>query len=299
MTKKLALLMLSVCTLLGVGAGSSSAGNILWYTGHSGYDEGHTQIVALYATVGGVVDVNSDPTLPSVLTGYNLIFIVMPGFTNPSDTFGPTEKANLASWLNTASHRVVMVGDWDGFYQGQAVMADLLAYIGNPIVFVPGAYDTGCGHCAGPMGLADPLTAGLTHVCYGLTPTWNPTYGKPLEYPEDPNAPGPWIVTNGTDLPCIVGYGDQNGVTDPCGYLDLSAGDADSKTFAIRLFTVTCAGDPQFACCLPTGNCQMLTRVDCDAAQGTFYVDQNCSQIVCNPSPTEISTWGKIKRSYR
>jgi hypothetical protein len=70
-------------------------------------------------------------------------------------------------------------------------------------------------------------------------------------------------------------------------------------TFAFRLFTVTCAGDPQFACCLFSGDCQMLTRVDCDAAHGIFYANQNCSQIECIPAPTEISTWGRTKSSYR
>jgi len=41
----------------------------------------------------------------------------------------------------------------------------------------------------------------------------------PLAYPEDPVAPGPWIVSNGTNILCIVGIGDQNALTDACGYM--------------------------------------------------------------------------------
>jgi hypothetical protein len=289
--------ILAACLFALALAGPASAGDVLWYLGHSGFDEGHTEIVALLQGQGAAVDVDSSNPLP-VLDNYTLVFIVMPGFLNPSDNFDANEKTRLGAWLTTASHRVVMVGDWDGFYQGQGVMNDLLAAIGNPIVFVPGAWDTGCGHCAGPLGMADPLTAGLNHVCYALTPTWNPTYGKPLAYPEDAGAPGPWLVTNGTDLPCIVGVGDSNALTDLCHPLAVS-GDADSRTFAGRLYTVTCAGEPQFACCLPDGRCASLTRADCLAAGGTPYPGLNCDQVTCAPTPAESQTWGQIRATYR
>jgi hypothetical protein len=298
MSMKNALLLLAgVLIVLSSVSAPAMAGDVLWFLGHSGFDEGHDDVVALLQGAGATVDVNSDPTLPA-LTGYTLAFIVMPGFTNPADFFTAAEKTALSNWLQTASHRVVMVGDWDGFYQGQAVMNDLLAAIGNPIVFVPGAWDSGCGHCAGPLGDPDPLTAGLNHVCYALTPTWDPTYGKPLAFPESPGAPGPWLVTNNTLIPCIVGVGDSNALTDLCHPLAVS-GDADSRTFATRLYTVTCAGEPQFACCLPDGACQNLTRTDCDAAYGTFHDGLNCDQVVCNPSPVENGTWGHLKSLYR
>lgn len=297
MKTRVLLAILGLVVLTGISSMPAGAGDVLWFLGHSGYDEGHNDIVNLLQTVGATVDVNSDPTLPS-LTGYTLAFIVMPGFFNPSDYFNAAEKAALNAWLLTASHRVVMVGDWDGFYQGQAVMNDLLAAIGNPIVFVPGAWDAGCGHCSGPLGLPDPLTQGLTHVCYAYTPTWDPTYGKPLAYPEDPAAPGPWLVTNNTLIPCIVGVGDSNALTDLCGPMGPS-GDADSKTFATRLYTVTCAGEPQFACCLPTGACQNLTQQDCASANGTFYPGQNCDQVQCQPTPAKSSTWGQVKSTFR
>lgn len=278
---------------------SARAGDVLWFTGHNGFDEGNTQIINLLQTTeGAVVDVVTTAPLPD-LSGYSLAFVVMPGFSDPNDFFTADEKARLNTWLSVGSHRVVMVGDWDGFYQGQAVMNDLLAAIGNPIVFVPGAYDAGCGHCNGPMGAPDPLTAGLGHLCYGLTPTWDPTFGTPLAYPEDPNAPGPWVVSNGTDIPCIVGIGDQNALTDPCGYMDISAGDADSQTFARRLYTITCAGEPLFACCLPGGNCQMMTAADCRRASGTFHEGLNCEDVQCEPSPVENESWGRIKSIFR
>lgn len=221
-------------------AGSASAGDVLWYLGHSGHDEGHTQIVNLLATQGATVDVSSAYPIP-ILNPYRLVFIVMPGFFNPIDYFDAVEKARINAWLVDPNHRIVMVGDWDGFYQGQDVMNDLLAAIGNPIVFDPGAYDSGCDHCAGPLGAPDPLTAGLAHVCYAFTPTWDPAFGVPLAYPESA-APGPYLVSNGTDVPCITGIGDSNIITDLCSPLD--GGDPDSETFAKRLYTIQCTGDP-------------------------------------------------------
>jgi hypothetical protein len=298
MRNRFALIALGLAFLVTAGVGAAQAADVLWFLGHSGYDEGHTQIFNLLQTTeGATIDEVTTTPLPT-LTGYNLIFIVMPGFTNGSDYFTADEKARLNAWLTLGSHRVVMVGDWDGFYNGQAVMNDLLAAIGNPIVFVPGAYDSGCGHCLGPMGVADPLTAGLAHLCYGLTPTWDPTYGAPLAYPEDPSAPGPWVVSNGTNIPCIVGIGDQNGLTDPCGYMQYGGGDSDSQTFARRLYRVTCAGDPQWACCLPDGTCQMLTQADCARLYGTWYNNSNCSQIQCAPVPVETGSWGHIKSRF-
>lgn len=235
------ILVAALCSLL--LALPAVAGDVLWYTGHSGHDEGHTDVVALLTAEGAVVDVSSAPTLPSLI-GYRLVFIVMPGFFNSGDFFTAAEKGSLNIWLTDNRHRIVLVGDWDRFYGGQAVMNDLLAAIGNPIRFTPGAFNSGCGHCAGPMGLPDPITTGLGHVCYGLTPTWDPALGVPLAYPEDPSAPGPWIVSNGTLTPCTIGIGDQNALTDPCGYLRASAGDPDTKEFTRRLYHVDCAGRP-------------------------------------------------------
>lgn len=279
-------------------APGARAGDILWFLGHSGYDEGHTDIVNLMNAVSGGVDVDNGPLLPA-LGGYSLIFIVMPGFYDPTDFFTAGEKADLNAWLALGSHRVVMVGDWDAFYQGQDVMNDLLAAIGNPIVFDPGAYDSGCGHCSGPMGVPDPLTDGLNHICYGLTPTWDPNFGAPLAYPEDPSAPGPWVVSNGTEIPCIVGIGDQNAITDPCGYTNPAGGDADTKTFCERLYQITCAGEELFACCLPDGSCQVTTEEDCGRLGGTYYPGQGCNDVDCTPTPVIDSSWGEVKSDFR
>lgn len=229
-----------VLTLAAFAATSAPAGDVLWYLGHSGYDEGHTQIDALLTSIGATFDESSATPLPS-LAGYTLLFIVMPGFTNGSDYFSAAEKAAVNAWLVDPAHRIVMVGDWDGFYGGQDVMNDLLAAIGNPIVFDPGAYDSGCDHCAGPLGDPDPLTDGLDHVCYAFTPTWDPAYGVPLAYPESA-APGPYLVSNGTNVPCIIGVGDSNILSDLCSPLD--GGDPDSETFAKRMYEINCAGDP-------------------------------------------------------
>ncbi len=246
---------------------------------------------------GATFDVNSDPTLPP-LGSYGLVFIVMPGFYDASDFFTAAEKAALSTWLNVGSHRVVMIGEWEGFYNGQAVMEDLLAAIGNPIVYVPGAWDSGCTHCAGPLGDPDPLTNGLDHVCYAYTATWDPAFGVPLAYPENPNAPGPYIVSNGTDIPCIVGIGDGNVINDLCGHIAAIGGDEDSKEFHRRLYNITCAGEIQWACCLPSGNCVLLTEEDCSDANGIFHMGLACDEVICYTS-TERESWGSLKANFR
>jgi hypothetical protein len=92
---------------------SAFAGDVLWFLGRSGADEGHVQVVNLLQNEeGAIVDVVGTTPLPT-LDGYTLIFIVMPGFTNPSDFFSADEKARLNTWLLDPTHRVVMVGDWD------------------------------------------------------------------------------------------------------------------------------------------------------------------------------------------
>ena len=292
--KKLSIALLLTALL----TASASAGDVLWFTGHSGFDEGHTNIQTLLEAEGAVFDVVSAGSLPT-LGDYTLIFICMPGFLDPTD-FSAAEKAALNSWLALGSHRVVMLGDWDGFYGGQDVMEDLLAAIGNPIVYQPGSWDGGCDHCSGPLGAADPLTSGLSHICYGLTATWNPAFGVALAYPEDASAPGPYIVGNGTDIPCIVGIGDSNVTTDLCDSHIGAAGDGDSMEFHRRLYQITCAGEEQLVCCIEE-RCTLLTEADCLATGGVFHPEySSCSPNPCvGGTPVEPSTWGTIKTVFR
>jgi hypothetical protein len=290
--------ILIAAALIATLATSAQAGDVLWYLGHAGNDEGHADIVALLSAEGAVVDVVSSDPLPD-LSSYTLVFLSLPGFFDAGAFFSADEKARINSWLAVGSHRIVPIGEWDGFYAGQDVMEDLLAAIGNPIVFVPGAWDASCGHCAGPLGDPDPITAGLSHVCYAFTATWDPSFGVPLAYPEDPAAPGPYIVSNGTDVPCIVGIGDANITSDPCGYLSAAGGDADTKTFHQRLYQITCAGEPQFACCLSTGECQLLTEADCMAAGGAFHPEMGCNETLCRPTATEGKSWGTVKTIFK
>jgi hypothetical protein len=273
------------------------AGDVLWFTGHSGYDEGHVDIFALLTAAGATVDLVETAPLPD-LAGYSLIFVSLPGFFDGGDYFTADEKARLNTWLSVGSRRIVPIGEWDGFYAGQDVMEDLLAAIGNPIVFVPGAWDVLCGHCSGTV-TDDPVVDGLDHVCYAYTATWDPTFGEPVAYAEDPGAPGPYIMSNGTDIPCIVGIADGNVTSDPCGYLAAVGGDDDSKEFHRRLYNITCSGVVEWACCLPDGSCTLMTREDCAAAGGTYYDGLACNQVECEPTAVHPSTWGKVKATYR
>jgi len=291
-------LMLTLALII-VLAANARAGDVLWFTGHSGYDEGHGNIQALLEAEGAVFDVQSTDPLPD-LAGYGLIFICLPGFTDPGDFFTADEKARLSTWLSVGSHRIVLLGDWDGFYQGQVVMEDLLAAIGQPISFVPGAWDMGCNHCAGPMGDPDPLTEGLGHVCYAYTATWQPGLGVPLAYCEDAGAPGPWLVSNGTDIPCIVGIGDSNATTDLCPEHIGPGGHEDSMEFHRRLYHITCSGEFQWACCLPDHSCVLLTEEDCLQMGGVWFEGLQCDDVDCSDyTPVESSTWGRIKDSFR
>lgn len=252
--KKLAI---ALAGLLIAGGGVANAGDTLFYTGHGGLNEGHATLAAIVAGEGGSVDLSNAAVLPS-LAGYRLVIISTPGWLEPANFFSAAEINALNAFLADAAHKVVCIGEWDGFYgPGQAVLIDLISQIGGGtgIQFIPGVFDGGCFayNCDGALGVS-PLVAGLSQVCRAATAIWNPGSGGSVAFPVE--SASPWIVDNGTNVPCIVGIGDSNTLSDPCGHL----GHADTAEFARRLYTITCAGDPV---------------------------------------PTEESTWGVIKNSYR
>jgi hypothetical protein len=224
----------------------AQAGDVLFYYGHAGLNEGHTQLAALIAVEGGTVDFDASATLPT-LTGsdYNLVFISVPGLGDSGALFSAGEKADIISWqAETLAHRLVLIGEWDGFYgAGQAVLIDLVNDVngGTGIAFIPGVYDSGCNaySCGGALG-TDPLVTGLDHVCKAATAVWDEGSGAEIAFPVE-NTIDPWIVGNGTLNPCIIGIGDSNLLSDGCSHL---LTDADSAEFARRLYTIDCAGDP-------------------------------------------------------
>ena len=222
----------------------AQAGDVLFFYGHAGLNEGHTQLATLIAGEGGSVDFDASATLPTLTgSGYNLVFISVPGLGDPGAFFSAAEKADIIAWqAETLAHRLVLIGEWDGFYgAGQAVLIDLVNDVngGTGIAFIPGVYDSGCGQCSGALGV-DPLVDGLGHVCKAATAVWDEGSGAEIAFPVD-NTIDPWIVGNGTLVPCIIGIGDSNLLSDGCGYM---TGDTDSAEFARRLYTIDCAGDP-------------------------------------------------------
>lgn len=238
-------LVLSLGALLVTGALSvnvANAGNVLFYSGHGGLNEGHNQWQGVIAGDGGVIDYNADASLPS-LAGYTLLVISTPGWQDPGAFFSAAEIDAINAFLLDGAHKVVGIGEWDGFYgAGQAVFIDLIAQIGGGtgIAFIPGAYDCNCFsyNCQSGLG-SSPLVDGLTHVCKACTAIFDEGLGGAVAFPVDaPN--DPFIVDNGEDIPCIVGIGDSNVLSDGCGHLT----DADTAEFARRLYTITCAGDP-------------------------------------------------------
>lgn len=57
---------------------------------------------------------------------------------------------------------------------------------------------------------------------------------------------------------------------------------------------------PEGACCLESGECVILTQERCLAAQGTYYGDGvPCVPTPCPPTPTDRTTWGRIKAGHR
>ncbi len=251
---------LGVLLVAGALTTPAARADTLFFSGHAGLNEGHTQLAALYSQYGcgGNFVLNADATLPP-LSSYNLVFISVPGLGDPNAYFSAAEKAAVSSWLaSTGAHRLVLIGEWDGFYgQGQQVLIDLINSIGvGGMAFIPGVFDQGCFaySCGGTLG-SDPLVAGLAHVCKAATSVWNQGGGAAVAYPVE-NPTQPWIISNGTNVPCIVGIGDSNALSDGCGHLS----DSDTATFALRLCQIDCAG---------------------------------------NPVPTQESTWGHLKSLYR
>lgn len=222
---------------------SAAQANTLFYYGHAGLNEGHTQLAALYAAngCGGEFVVNNDASLPG-LAAYNLVFISVPGLGDPGAFFSAAEKSALDAFLVDGNHRLVLIGEWDGFYGGgQAVLIDLINYLGvGGMAFIPGVFDSGCFayDCGGTLG-SDPLVDGLSHVCKAATSVWNPGGGAAVAYPFE-NTADPWVISNGTNVPCLIGIGDSNTLSDGCGHL----GDSDTATFALRICQLNCAGEP-------------------------------------------------------
>lgn len=62
--------------------------------------------------------------------------------------------------------------------------------------------------------------------------------------------------------------------------------------------TVACRAPALGACCLDDGSCEVLLEAQCQALGGAFY-----DAVPCNPSPcltpTEITSWGRIRAAYR
>lgn len=222
---------------------SAAQADTLFYYGHAGLNEGHSQLEALYAAngCGGSFVYNADATLPA-LGSYSLIFISVPGLGDPGAFFSAAEKAALNGHL-LGGGRLVLIGEWDGFYgAGQAVLIDLSASLcAGGLEFIPGIYDSGCDAygCAATFGV-DPLVDGLSELCKAATAVWDPGTGTACAFPIE-NTTSPFVIRNGTEDCCLIGIGDSNVLSDGCSHLLSSS---DTATFALRICTLDCAGDP-------------------------------------------------------
>lgn len=231
--------LLGALAIAGILAAPAAAGDVLFYYGHSGLNEGHSQFGAIMNGLGANYVEDNGATLPADLSPYQLILISVPGLGNPNDFFSAGEVAQLNAFLLDEAHRIVLIGEWDGFYgQGQQVLEQLASDLGGVLSFSPGVYDSGCfAYQCAATNTTDPLVDGLSGLCKAATSTWD--LGTPVSYPIE-NTVLPFVVSNGTDVPCIVGIGDSNVLSDGCAHLT----EANTLEFARRLYLITCSGEP-------------------------------------------------------
>lgn len=232
-----------------------AADDVLFYYGHGGLNEGHATLASVYTGLNANWVEDGGPSLPLDLSPYRLIFISVPGWLDPTNYFTQPETDALNAFLLDGAHRVVLIGEWDGFYgQGQQVLEQLAIDLGGVLSFFPGVFDQGCSAygCAA-TNTTDPLVNGLSGLCKAATSVWD--VGTAVSYPVE-NTTQPWVVSNGTDVPCMCGIGDSNTLSDPCGHLS----DANTLEFAKRLYLVTCAGEPTPTVRTTWGNVKAIYR---------------------------------------
>ncbi len=90
---------------------------------------------------------------------------------------------------------------------------------------------------------------------------------------------GDWWLNS--DSPCIPEHS-------PCGHL-------------IGALGLGCGPSaPLGACCLADGSCVYVTAEECRGQNGSYQGDHvPCTQGLCQPTPVESSTWGRIKARFR
>lgn len=59
--------------------------------------------------------------------------------------------------------------------------------------------------------------------------------------------------------------------------------------------------DPEQAvpCCLPSGECALLSPVACEFASGSARPGAECTETTCSALPIERATWGTVKSVFR
>lgn len=71
--------------------------------------------------------------------------------------------------------------------------------------------------------------------------------------------------------------------------------------FAFAMDDMVICFDPDQAvpCCLPSGECAMLSPAACEFASGMPRPGSECTETMCTALPVEHVTWGTIKSVYR
>lgn len=118
------------------------AKGVLFYCGNGGIcGEGLSAIKAFY-TAAGATPVDELTAFPADLSVYRLIFLV-----NPTQSFSSAQVTALKGFLGGLlwnRGRLVVVGDYPGFWPGGAVANALLTGLGVPIQFNEDTIDILC-----------------------------------------------------------------------------------------------------------------------------------------------------------
>ncbi|MFT5683038.1 MAG: hypothetical protein ACI8RZ_003965, partial [Myxococcota bacterium] len=147
--------------------GLASAGDVLWYTGHSSLIStlGHTRFDAAMTTAGsnGVDELTS---WPADISDYRMLVLAV-----NAESFSEAEVSDLSDYLAEGG-LLVLVGEVANSYfsDSLSVLNDLLADLGLSSSFSSSAiYDSDCGWSATVTKSSHSLTSGFSSLSYAYS----------------------------------------------------------------------------------------------------------------------------------
>lgn len=209
-------------------------------------------------------------------------------------------------------------------FEGIAENAPVGTPAGHPTVTFGGSWRAVINSNAGGIGDFDNEPSPSTIAYLGDQTDISIVFDPPVQVVEF------WYTAGAGDLPMeVVAYGSNGtdveaqdtGMTD--GTMDCPPG-SDGTFCNWDTITLSAAGNkiasvvitgastfnfgiddlqyctyPEEACCLNAITCVQATEAECNAIGGTPAGVADCGSVDCGPVPSDSSTWGTIKGSYR